>query len=118
VVAAHRNENVDFIPTTPAEQEADLRIAQLAAILAIRRHLRMVGGQLGPKGAGILVLSGGVFRHADSLAETEKALRGNLGAILRDAKVVVDREGRLGPAGLLTQAGQLPTADALLRTLS
>jgi uncharacterized protein (TIGR01319 family) len=117
VVAKHRNENVDFVPATPAEAEADLRIAQLAATLAIRRHLRMIGGQLGPKGAGILVLSGGVFRHANSLVETESALRKNLGAILRDAKVVVDRQGLLGPAGLLAQAGHLQAADALLRNL-
>jgi len=115
--ARRRNENVDFVPATPAEREADLRIAQLAATLAIRRHLRMVGGQLGPKGAGIVVLSGGVFRHAEDVTETEKALRTNLGAIVRDARVVVDREGRLGPAGLLTQAGHTSTATALLRTL-
>jgi uncharacterized protein (TIGR01319 family) len=115
--ARHRNENVDFVPTSAEEAEADLRIAQLAATLAIRRHLRMVGGQMGPKGVGVLVLSGGVFRHANSLVETEKALRTQLGTIVRDATIVVDREGRLGPAGLLTQAGHHPTADALLSTL-
>ncbi|MFC4853525.1 glutamate mutase L [Actinophytocola glycyrrhizae] len=112
--AAHRNENVEFIPDTDEEREADLRIAELAAALAIRRHLRMIGGRLGPKGAATLVLSGGVFRHADSLAATEKALRDHLGPILRDARVVVDREGRLGPAGLLAQAGHATTAAALL----
>jgi uncharacterized protein (TIGR01319 family) len=112
--ARDRNENVDFIPTTDEEREADLRIAELAATLAIRRHLRMIDGRLGPKGAATLVLSGGVFRHAESVATTEKALRANLGPILRDARVVVDHDGRLGPAGLLAQAGHRSTAAALL----
>jgi uncharacterized protein (TIGR01319 family) len=113
--AARRNENVDFIPATEAEQETDLRIARLAATLAIRRHLGMVG-QLGPQGATTLVLSGGVFRHAHSLAELEKALRADLGPVLRNARLVVDRDGRLGPAGLLAQAGHHTTAAALLAT--
>ncbi|MGB3444768.1 MAG: glutamate mutase L [Actinophytocola sp.] len=112
--ARHRNENVDFVPVTEEERDADLRIAELAATLAIRRHLRMIGGRLGPKGAATLVLSGGVFRHAESVAATEKALRANLGPILRDARVVVDRDGRLGPAGLLAQTGHQATAAALL----
>jgi uncharacterized protein (TIGR01319 family) len=113
--ARNRNENVDFIPTTDEERETDRRIAELAATIAIRRHLRMTGGRLGPKGAATLVLSGGVFRHADSVTATEKALRETLGPILRDARVVVDHEGRLGPAGLLAQAGHKNTAAALLR---
>ena len=112
--ARHRNANVDFVPGTEEERDADLRIAELAATLAIRRHLRMIGGRLGPKGAATLVLSGGVFRHANSLAATEKALRETLGPILRDARVTVDRDGRLGPAGLLAQAGHQHTAAALL----
>jgi uncharacterized protein (TIGR01319 family) len=113
--ARHRNENVDFIPTTDDERNTDLRIAELAATIAIRRHLRMIDGRLGPKGAATLVLSGGVFRHAKSLTRTEEALRRNLGPILKDARVVVDREGRLGPAGLLAQAGHRETAAALLK---
>ncbi len=113
--ANNRNRNVDFVPTTDEERETDLRIAELAATIAIRRHLRMIGGRLGPKGAATLVLSGGVFRHAQSTSGTEKALRENLGPILRDARVVVDQEGRLGPAGLLAQAGHHPTAAALLK---
>jgi uncharacterized protein (TIGR01319 family) len=114
--ATHRNKNVDFIPTTSDEAEADLEIARLAATLAIRRHLRMVG-QLGPTGATVLVLSGGVFRHAHSLTALEKSLRADLGPVLRNARVVVDRNGILGPAGLLTQAGHASTAAALLATL-
>ncbi|GAB1508786.1 glutamate mutase L [Actinophytocola sp. KF-1] len=112
--ARTRNENVDFVPSTDEERTTDLRIAELAATIAIRRHLRMIDGRLGPKGAATLVLSGGVFRHAHSLAPTEEALRQNLGPILKDARVVVDREGRLGPAGLLAQAGHHETATRLL----
>jgi uncharacterized protein (TIGR01319 family) len=114
--AAHRGENVDFLPATEEERDADLHIARLAATLAIRRHLGMVG-RLGPKGATVLVLSGGVFRHADSLVELEKSLRVDLGPVLRNARVVVDRDGRLGPAGLLAQAGHDATAAALLTAL-
>jgi uncharacterized protein (TIGR01319 family) len=114
--AVHRNENVDFVPLTADERDADLHIARLAATLAIRRHLRMVG-QLGAKGATVLVLSGGVFRHADSLVGLEKALRADLGPVLRNARVVVDREGRLGPTGLLAQAGHSDVASALLAAL-
>jgi uncharacterized protein (TIGR01319 family) len=114
--AARRNANVEFLPATEEEHETDLHIARLAATLAVRRHLRMVG-QLGPKGASVLVLSGGVFRHAPSLVDMTAALRADLGPVLRDARVVVDREGRLGPAGLLAQAGHTTTAAALVSAL-
>lgn len=114
--AAHRNATVDFVPATEEEAEADLEIARLAATIAIRRHLRMVG-QLGPQGATALVLSGGVFRHARSLTALERALRADLGPVLRNARVVVDRDGVLGPAGLLAQAGHTSTAGALLAGL-
>jgi uncharacterized protein (TIGR01319 family) len=114
--ADRRAETVDFLPTTPEEREADLHIARLAATLAIRRHLGLVG-RLGPTGATVLVLSGGVFRHADSLADLEKALRADLGPVLRNARIVVDRDGRLGPAGVLAQANHDATAAALMADL-
>ncbi len=115
--AARRHDEVDLIPSTVDEQRVDLEIAGLAVVLAVRRHLRMVDGRLGPRGAGLLVLSGGVFRHAEDLAGLEAGLRDRLGAVLRDAEVTVDRDGLLGPAGLLTQAGATGTADALLARL-
>ena len=116
VAAAHRHSNVDFVPTTAEESRVDQRIAQLAVTIAIRRHLRMIDNQLGPKGAGLLVLSGGVFRHATTpiTPPDDPMIR----PILRTAKVVVDKESRLGPAGLLTQAGHQATAKALLRALT
>lgn len=116
-LAAHaqaRHADVDFVPGTPEEQAADLRLAHLAVTLAVRRHLRMVDDQLGPHGAGHLVLSGGVFRHAGDLSGFEDDLRATLGPVLRNAAVLVDRAGVLGPAGLLAQAGHTATADGLL----
>lgn len=116
--AAHRHEHVDLVPATVRDQEADLELAGLAVTLAVRRHLRMVDGQLGPHGAGVLILSGGVFRHAPDLTTIEANLREHLGPVLRNATVAVDRRGLLGPAGLLTQADHPDVADALLANLT
>lgn len=115
--AQDRHDDVDFLPTTPEESDVDLRLAGLAVTLAVRRHLRLVEGHLGPHGAGRLVLSGGVFRHAADLSGFETGLRAALGPLLRDARVLVDRAGVLGPAGLLVQAGHPAVADTLLENL-
>jgi uncharacterized protein (TIGR01319 family) len=115
--ANRRHAEVDLIPSTPDEIEADLTLAGLAVVLAVRRHLRMVDGRLGPHGAGMLVLSGGVFRHAADLSDVEAGLRSALGPVLRNAEIQVDRQGLLGPAGLLAQAGHIETCDAVLATL-
>lgn len=118
--AKHRATDVDFIPSTPEESEVDIRLASLAAILAVRRHLRLVDGQLGPRGAGLLVLSGGVFRHAsaEGLARVEETLRADpiLRPVLRTARVVVDRNYVLAPAGLLADVDRGAAADRLLES--
>lgn len=118
--AQFRAEHVDFVPTHPDESIMDARIAALAAILALRRHLRLVDGRLGPRGAGLLILSGGVFRHAPAaiLSTVEEQLRADpiLRPILRHARVVVDTHYVLAPAGLLTDAGHPDAAATLLRT--
>jgi uncharacterized protein (TIGR01319 family) len=118
--ADFRASHVDFVPSDDHEAEVDARLAALAAVLAIRRHLRMVDGRLGPKGAGLLVLSGGVFRHTTKLAEIEATLRADsvLRPVLRHAEIVVDARYLLAPAGLLADAGQPETADALLGNLA
>jgi hypothetical protein len=115
-LAAARSVAVDWIPSAADESRVDLRLAALAAILAVRRHLRMVDGRLGPRGAGLLVLSGGVFRHAADVSSVEEALRADpvLRPVLRTAAVVVDRDYVLAPAGLLADAGRPDAADALL----
>jgi uncharacterized protein (TIGR01319 family) len=116
--AVHRSTHVGEVPADP---EVDVRLATLAAVLAVRRHLRMIDGRLGPRGAALLVLSGGVFRHVDAahLAAVEATLRADpvLRPVLRRADTAVDRQYVLAPAGLLADAGHPATADALLRTL-
>jgi hypothetical protein len=108
---------VDWVPADPVERAVDAELAGLAAVLAVRRHLRLVDGQLGPRGAGLLVLSGGVFRHADpdQLAAITARLRADpvLRPVLRTADIAVDTHYVLAPAGLLATAH--PTAaDRLL----
>ncbi len=118
--AEFRAAHVDFTPTDAAEAAIDARLAALAAILALRRHVRMVDGQFGPRGAGILVASGGVFRHATptTLSTVESVLRADpvLRPILRHATLVVDRNYVLAPAGLLADTGNPAAAENLLRT--
>ena len=120
--AEHRAEFVDFVPVDPDGAALDMRIAGLAAILALRRHLRLVDGRLGPRGAGLLILSGGVFRHAEParLSTVEEVLRADpvLRPILRHARVEVDRNYVLAPAGLLSDAGHPAAADRLLGSLA
>lgn len=116
--ARHRAANVDWIPDDDHGRDVDATLAGFAAVLAVRRHLRLVDGQLGPKGAGLLVLSGGVFRHAtpERLQAIEDRLRADpvLRPVLRNADITVDRRYVLAPAGLLADAGHVETADALL----
>lgn len=120
--AGYRAEHVDHVPGDPADAAVDARLAALAAVLALRRHLRLVDGRLGPRGAGLLVLSGGVFRHLS--AELRTTVVDTLTAdpllrpVLREAEIVVDSRYVLAPAGLLAGAGHERTADALLRDLS
>jgi uncharacterized protein (TIGR01319 family) len=113
-----RAADVGWIPADARERATDLALARLAVVLAVRRHLRLVEGQLGPRGAGLLVLSGGVFRHADpdALAALERDLRADpvLRPVLRGAAVTVDADYVLAPAGLLSGAGRPGGADALL----
>ncbi len=114
--AAARAADVTWLPEDPA---VDHRLAALAAVLAVRRHLRLVDGRLGPQGAGLLVLSGGVFRHADSTADVERVLRADpvLRPVLRTAAIAVDRDYVLAPAGLLAETGRTEAADRLLTSV-
>lgn len=118
--AARRAAHVDFVPTDDAEAAIDARLAASAAIIAVRRHLRMVDNRLGPHGAALLVLSGGVFRHTEHLSDVERTLRADpvLRPILKHARITVDRDYVLAPAGLLVAAGHAGTADALLTRLN
>ncbi|ONI85964.1 hypothetical protein ALI144C_12755 [Actinosynnema sp. ALI-1.44] len=117
--ARRRSSAVGFVPETPEESAVDMRLAGLAAIIAVRRHLRLVDGKLGPRGAGLLVLSGGVFRHAGDIGPVVDALRADpvLRPAIREARIVVDRDYVLAPAGLLVGDRKDAAAWKLLTTL-
>jgi uncharacterized protein (TIGR01319 family) len=103
-----------------------LSLGEVAATVALRRHLRAEAaygpGGAGARGVGLVVLSGGVFRHADPSAVDAvvarlAADRGGAGSVLTGTPVVVDRRYVLAAAGLL--AAEHPAAAAgLLRELA
>jgi uncharacterized protein (TIGR01319 family) len=106
---------------SPGDDPLDLGTA--AATVALRRHLRAEAAY-GPSGAsartaGLVVLSGGVFRHAadvDAAVARIAADGGGAGAVLAGTDVVVDRRYVLAAAGLL--AAEHPAAAAgLVREL-
>jgi len=106
-----------FLALTDDERAVDVRLAQLAAVVAVRRHAR--GRDL--RRVRLLVGSGGVLRHLPGAGE------GVLRAVLDDhaggwrlpdaARVVVDRSYVLAPAGLLAPTHRA-AAEALLATLA
>ena len=96
-----------------------LPLGEAAATVALRRHLRAEAaygpGGAGARGAGLVVLSGGVFRHAepgalDAVVTRLAADRGGAGGVLAGARVVVDRRYVLAAVGLL--ADEHPDAAA------
>ncbi len=118
-----------FLPMTDTDHQAEIRLAQLAAVIAVRRHAR---GELSGTGVDrsrqprrdlrrvrLLVGSGGVLRHAPGPAAASV-----LDAVLADhaggwslpaaAAVAVDTDYVLAPAGLLA-ARHPDAALALLR---
>jgi uncharacterized protein (TIGR01319 family) len=105
LAAAYRAAHPDYLPTTDAESAMDLELATLAVIIALRRHLRLIDDDLGPRGAGLLLLSGGVFRHATTTRHDQvfERLRADpvLRPVLRSASLAVDERYLLAPLGLL-----------------
>ncbi|WP_116449370.1 glutamate mutase L [Blastococcus litoris] len=105
----------------PEPGDDPLGLGEAAATVALRRHLRAEAGY-GPGGAsarsaGLVVLSGGVFRHAEQAAVDAVIARvaadaGGAGSVLRDTPVVVDRRYVLAAVGLL--AAEHPDAAAVL----
>ncbi|MBA2553592.1 MAG: glutamate mutase L, partial [Geodermatophilaceae bacterium] len=103
----------------------DARLGGLAAIIALRRHVRAESaydeGSVSAEGADVVVLSGGVFRHLDpsGRAGVVDVLRGDRGgarAVLDRARIVVDDDYVLAPAGLLV-ASHPQAARCLLESL-
>lgn len=120
--------------TVPADRGAaaeDRRLAAIAAVVALRRHLRHTGvladpaqpepGPDNPVNAGeigLVVLTGGVFRQRDAagLAAAARTVRHDavLAPLLARAEVRVDSESVLAPAGLLAAHGREVAASGLL----
>jgi uncharacterized protein (TIGR01319 family) len=109
----------------PIPGDDPLALGEAAAIVTLRRHLRAEAGY-GPSGAsarsaGLVVLSGGVFRHADPAAVDHVVARlaadaGGAGSVLNGTPVVVDRRYVLAAVGLLA-AEHPDTAVALAAAL-
>jgi uncharacterized protein (TIGR01319 family) len=96
-----------------------LALGEAAAVVALRRHLRAEAaygpGGATARGVGLVVLSGGVFRHADPaglprVVARLAADRGGAGGVLTGSAVAVDARYVLAAAGLL--AGDSPRAAA------
>ncbi|GAA4741135.1 hypothetical protein GCM10023328_22910 [Modestobacter marinus] len=107
----------------PDPGDDPLPLGEAAAVVALRRHLRAEAaygpGGASARGVGLVVLSGGVFRHAapaavDAVVQRVAADRGGAGSVLAGAQVVVDGRYVLAAAGLL--AGDAPAAAAGLLT--
>ncbi|WP_138759896.1 glutamate mutase L [Modestobacter altitudinis] len=103
----------------PTPGEDALALGEAAAVVALRRHLRSEAaygpGGASARGVGLVVLSGGVFRHADPTAVQAvlarvAADRGGAGGVLAGTEVVIDRRYVLAAAGLL--AADSPAAAA------
>lgn len=125
--AGRRAAAVGLLPDGAREQETDERLAALAAIVALRRHVRAESvydeGSVSAAGATLVVLSGGVFRHLDPAARERviaalRADRGGARAVLDRARVVVDDDYVLAPAGLLRGAHPAAAAGLLSRLLA
>ena len=110
---------VGYVPCDAGSAAEDRRIAALAAVLAVRRH-RVAQEAAGHSLAdvGLLVLTGGVFRRPDAngLSAVVATLRADdvLAPLLADARVAVDADFTVTPAGLLAAAGHTDAARTLL----
>jgi uncharacterized protein (TIGR01319 family) len=109
VAAARRAADTDFLPSTVAERVEDRQIAELAAVVALRRHARGEAGGAPRKDlrdVRLAIGSGGVLRHAepDEAAKVLAAPLSDLGGgwpLPRHAEALVDLDYVLAPAGLL-----------------
>ena len=106
--------------------DGPLALGEAAATIALRRHLRAEAaygpGGAGARGVGLVVLSGGVFRHAepgavDGVVARLAADRGGAGPVLSGTDVVVDATYVLAATGLLV-AEHPRAASGLLRSLA
>jgi ADP-dependent NAD(P)H-hydrate dehydratase / NAD(P)H-hydrate epimerase len=107
-----------YVPRDRGSAAEDRRIAALAAVVAVRRHLRVHADAA--RDIGLVVLAGGVFRQrnlAGGLAVVVATLRADpvLAPVLAGVPVVVDADFAVVPAGLLAARGRTDAAESLLR---
>jgi len=117
----------DLLPGGAADAAVDLRLAGLAATVALRRHVgagseRTLGGRRDLSRVRLVVGSGGAFRHgrpADVAAALDAALADRAGGWLPPARArrVVDARYVLAAAGLLAAEHRDVAAELLAREL-
>jgi uncharacterized protein (TIGR01319 family) len=122
--AALRAANTAHLPVSVADWLVDMELARLAVTVAIRRHARPYQVPGGGMSSGrdlsrvkLIVGSGGVLRHAESVAAQEilAPMQHDVAGgwrLAERAQVVVDRQYVLAAAGLL--APDHPIAAARL----
>lgn len=110
---------VGYVPRDAGSAAEDRRVAALAAVIAVRRHLRGCGAPDPDPDVALLVLSGGVFRQRDpaGIAAVVATVRADpvLASLLDGVPVVVDTDFVVAPAGLLAAHDRAAAAEALLR---
>jgi hypothetical protein len=120
--AARRGTHPDVLPRTDRDHRDEAALAELAAVVAMRRHARPDHNtRRDLRSVRLLVGSGGVLRYAPP-GDADRVLRAVLTdfaggwPVPRRAAVAVDRDYLLAPVGLL--AAEHPTAArALVRRL-
>ncbi|HEY0816687.1 MAG TPA: glutamate mutase L [Pseudonocardia sp.] len=115
---ARMTSEVGYVPRDPGSAAEDRRVAALAAVVAVRRHLRVHADH--DDAIDLVVLSGGVFRRRDphgGLSTVSSTLRTDpaLASALAGTPVVIDTDFAVAPAGLLAANGRAEAAEALLR---
>lgn len=109
---------VGYVPRDAGSAAEDRRVAALASVIAVRRHLRAhvdAGRDI-----GLVVLSGGVFRQrgrSGGLAAVVATMQADLALApaLAGVRVVVDADFVVAPAGLLAAHDRAAAAESLLR---
>ena len=120
--AARAAADPGLLPRTPAEVDADARLAQLAVTVALRRHARPATPSAAPRplrDVGLVVGSGGVLRHGDDDVRRRvltPAVTDHAGGwrVPERARLAVDARYVLFAAGLLAE--RAPRAAAQLVT--
>jgi uncharacterized protein (TIGR01319 family) len=118
-----RHDEVGLLPVSTQELAEDLELARLAATIAVRRHARPgAEGSRDLSHVGLLIVSGGVLRHAPVSAASTL-----LRSVLTDyaggwrlpvaATPVVDQRYLLAPIGLLALTGRAGLARSVAAAL-